>query len=205
MQAPSLITAAIEIAINHLLALDPGSPERLRPLAGRSVAMHLDPPGLSLCFLFTDRHVSVSNRELAAPDAFLHGSPAAIARLAAGGAAAGETGVKTGGETHVLQGFRVLLAELNVDWEILFSRLLGPAVAQDAAHAAEAAHEWVDRSGETIQREMHGRLCGESGPLPGREEVEALLDSVDRLRDDVERLDARIALIEARRSGGRAG
>lgn len=203
MQAPPLFAAALEIALNRWLARDPTSDAWRRPLEGRTVALHLTAPETSLYFLFAGGRVAVSGRAPETPPhAFVRGTPAALARLALqppGGTTAA-SGVEVGGDTHVVQAFRDLLAEVDIDWEEELAKVVGDIAAHGIGEAVRHIGAWLERTGERLREDTGDWLREESGLLPNRCEIEPFLDRVDRLRDDVERLEARIAMIERRRA-----
>lgn len=205
MELPATAAAAIEIALNRWLALDPGSESRLRPLEGRTVALHLTAPETTLYFLFVGGRVAVGGRAPATPPhAFVRGAPPDLARLALRppDGTAGVSGVEVGGDTHVVQAFRDLLAEVDIDWEEELSKGIGDIAAHGIGEAMRKVRGWFGRTGDRLREDTGDWLREESGLLPNRCEIEPFLDGVDRLRDGVERLEARIARVErGRRSG----
>ena len=64
---------------------------------------------------------------------------------------------------------------------------------------ARDALDFGRRAGDTFARNISEYLTEESRDLPVRIEVEEFLDGVDRLREAVDRLDARVAAAERSR------
>ena len=92
-------------------------------------------------------------------------------------------------------------ADVDIDWEEHLSRLVGDVVAHEVGGAARAARAFGRRAGRTAEQNLREYLQEEARLLPTRYELKELLDAVDVLRDDVERLAARVERLR-RRAGG---
>jgi ubiquinone biosynthesis protein UbiJ len=107
----------------------------------------------------------------------------------------------------VAQRFRDLLAETRPDFEEELSRVVGDVAARRVANFARDLIDWGRRTSGSFAGTVAEYLQEEGRDLPTRTEVEEFLAGVDRLRDDSERLEARLASLEsaaARRARGSA-
>jgi ubiquinone biosynthesis protein UbiJ len=107
------------------------------------------------------------------------------------------------GDAEVAQAFRDLLVALRPDVEEELSRYLGDAMAHTLARGARSTLDFAARSFDTLRRNVAEYLTEESRDVPTRDEVDAYIAEVDRLRSATDRLAARIALVEQRRRDGR--
>ena len=187
----SPLHAVVEIAFNRYLALDPEAEGQLKPLEGRMVGVELSGTRIDLYFLFTAGGVKVFDALDEEPDTLLRGSPAALARLAREGAAGAGT-VEIRGDVDLARRFENLLGSIEIDWEEQLSHLTGDAAAHHLARTARGLFQWAREGGERFQRNVADYLREESRLAPRREEMELFSRAVETLRDDVERLEARL-------------
>ena len=195
--------ALFERALNRYIQLDPEAPRRLEPLQGRIVCFEVAGFEQRLFFIPGARGLQVFGRYEGEPDCIVRGPPLALARM--GLERRKEDRLFSGdvqvlGDTHVANQFGAFIARLDVDWEEQLARLLGDPLAHELGRTASGARRWARRSGETLSADLGEYLVEEARLLPSRYEVEQFLAEVDRLRDDVERLAARIERM--RRSQG---
>ncbi|MCW5624868.1 MAG: sterol-binding protein, partial [Burkholderiales bacterium] len=94
---------------------------------------------------------------------------------------------------------RHLAANLRWDYEEDLSRFIGDVAAHRAAEMLRTVVAWPREAGARMAQSGAEYITEEAGWLPPAAEVEAWLQAVDRLRDDTERLEQRIAALEARR------
>ena len=79
---PGILAAMLESAINRLLDLDEGTPERIDRLEGRMLKLDIEGVGISLYFAFNGGQVEVGTRSSFEPDTTISGSPAALFSIA---------------------------------------------------------------------------------------------------------------------------
>ena len=193
---------SVEQAINALLALDPVASGRLAGLHGRVVRIHLS--GIDLDINVVPGHdgrVQLLGSIEGEPDATLSGSPLDLMRAndkEKGHAQLFAGNVRIDGDSAIAQGFSEALGGLDIDWEEQLSRLTGDVVAHEIGRGVRAAQREGDRIGHSMRDNLSEYLTEEARLLPHRYEVGEFLAEVDTLRDDVDRLAARIALLEKR-------
>jgi ubiquinone biosynthesis protein UbiJ len=91
-------------------------------------------------------------------------------------------------------------ANLHWDFEEDLSRLTGDIVAYRIGEGVRALQRWRGRAGASIAANITEYLTEERGVLPTRLQAEGFLQAVDEVRDAVERLEKRLALLEQRRA-----
>ena len=100
--------------------------------------------------------------------------------------------VRIQGDAEVAQRWRELLLLLRPDLEEELSRWVGDAAAHRIGGLAGRVAAFGRRAAETAVRNSAEYLAHERGDLVPRGEAEAFFDGVDRLREDVDRLEARL-------------
>ncbi|MDR2212184.1 MAG: SCP2 sterol-binding domain-containing protein [Pseudomonadales bacterium] len=202
LQNALLLPAAA--ALNALLALDPLSERRLAPWRGRTLAIRCREPSLCLYIGVHAGKLSVSAISGAVPDATLEGSARDLIKLLAKG---GDThslygsGVTLQGSAALVSGLREALTQLDCDWEYQLSRFTGDLPAAAFGQAARGASAALDHSGMRLREDLAGYLTQESGLTPARGEVAAFYQGLREFELRLDRLQARLTLLETAPSG----
>lgn len=208
MTARDLALEGLQQALNGLLALDPESLGRLAALHGRVIRVVLEGTGIRLHFVpGHDGRLQLLGRVEGEPDCTLSGSPLDLVRASdrsEGPAQLFAGHVRIDGDAGVAQRFSEALAGLDIDWEEQLSHLVGDIAAHEIGRGARAARDEGERLGRSARDNLSEYLTEEAQLLPHRFQVEDFLKDVDTLRDDVERLAVRIALLERSRGGEEA-
>ncbi|WP_243040277.1 ubiquinone biosynthesis accessory factor UbiJ [Dyella sedimenti] len=201
----TLAGRALETALNHALSLDHDTVERLAALDGRSVQLHLRGPELALAVTVEGGRLKVGPaqaddhlRVAATPGSLL----AMLARRDDEGVAPGK--VEIAGDADLARRLEKLAGKFAPDVEEAFARTFGDvlgvplarAVLKGLAHAKETAGHLATDTADWLRDEA--RVAAAPG------EVEGFLDGVDVLRERAERLEARVARLEARLKKGSA-
>lgn len=197
MSTRDLALAGIEQAVNAVIGMDAAAAERLARLHGRTVAIRLRGVGLELVFVpGPDGQLQLLGSIEGEPDCRLSGSPLDLMR--SGDKTDGPAQLFAGrvtidGDVELAQQFGAIVGGLDIDWEEQLARLTGDVFAHEVGTAARKAGRWGRRSAEVLGQDLAEYLTEEAQLVPHRAEVEAFLDEVDRLRDDLARLEARAA------------
>lgn len=207
MAIPDAVLAGLEAALNRYIALDPEGAARLVPLHGRLIAIELAGFGTRLTLIPGPNGLQVFGAYEGEPDCLLRGSPLALARMGLAERKedqlfGGE--VQVAGDTRLAQEFGAFIAGLDVDWEEQFSRLVGDPIAHQVGSGLRSVGDWGRKSSDTLTQDLKEYLQEEGRLVPTAYEVQGFLDRVDTLRDDVERLEARIERLARGRQGADA-
>ena len=199
----------LEWALNRVLAADSETAEQLGALAGARIRIAPEPFPRPVDIVVRHRGVSVHlsgeepGEEGAAPDLTLSGPPLALARFALwpGSPEALPEQVTLRGDIVLARRLRQLVRRYRFDGEEWLSRYLGDVAAHEAARHARKAGEWTRGAVESLSQDLGEYLVEESRMVAEAHELARFADAVDRLRDDVERLEARVAAL-SRQAGG---
>ena len=200
---------ALEAALNRALALDPDTRDSLRSLDGRRVALHLSSPPLAL-------QIRVAGERLEVGPAPATETPDLSIRSTLGGLLgqlpflrnddAPPVGqLRMEGDADLARRLQRLAERFDPDWQQPFARLFGDVLGVQIANAFAAGL----RQARVVATELAGSaaeyVTEESRDVVPRAELDAFFDDVDAMRDDVERLAARVGrLVRGRPSAGAA-
>lgn len=200
MSVPALVLAGLEITLNRYLSLDPETLSRLAGMTGKLIAVELRGVGITLYMAPHSGGIQLLQEFDGSVDAVISGTPMALARVGIGEERgllfAGEVEIR--GDVTLGQRFESVLRELDIDWEEQLSHLVGDAAAHQVGNLVRDALQWGVKSVDTLGRDLTEYFQEESRQLPQRDEVNKFLAAVDVLRNDVERLDARVKRLQAR-------
>jgi ubiquinone biosynthesis protein UbiJ len=206
--AAATLLRPLETLINRNLGASTPARELLAQLAGRSFAIQVETPvGGRLTRLriaaAADGLALDSGDEPA--DAAVTGTPLGLAALLAGRSDGRFTaaGVTIAGDAEIAAAFEKLLRHARPEIEEELARLLGDVPAHYAARAAKGAVAWGRRAIDSFARNVGEYLTEEGRDVVPRAELEVYHGAVDRIREDVDRAEARLALA-ADRVGRRA-
>lgn len=197
---PSMLAGMLELAINRILALDEESPARLERLQDRQLQLDLEGVGISLYFVFSTERVDVSIDSDYESDTVVSGSPVALFAMSlpeeAGSWGTPDSRVTITGDANLARDLERLFSRLDPDWEErlsgLFGDVLGHQVAAGLRAGAEQAREAATHASEMVTE----FLKRADGPLVQVADVRSFADAVDETRDAVERLEAKIRLMQ---------
>jgi ubiquinone biosynthesis protein UbiJ len=197
-----MLTQAIENLLNRGLPDSPRARELAAELAGRRLAIDIRGVARVLVESKGDSLSLTHERGAATPaEAEVRGGPVALMALA--GADDVQAAIRRGeiaieGDTDLAQRYRELALLLRPDIEEEMSRLVGDAPAHRFAQLAKMALEWGRSVADTTVRNTAEYLAHERGDLVPRAEADEFLRGVDTLRETLDRLEARVRLLEGR-------
>ncbi|MBK5940608.1 SCP2 sterol-binding domain-containing protein [Halochromatium roseum] len=192
---PSALLAAAEAVINRVLALDPEGAARLARVQGQVLRVELLGFGIHLFVVPEAAALRLFGDYAAEPDCILRATPAALLGMALAQHREDEVfsgAVQIDGDNGLAQTIGDVCKGLDIDWEEQLAALVGDNIAHQLGNQARAASRWAERSRHSLQTDVRESLIEEGRFLPSETEVRDFLDGIDRLRDDVERLEARV-------------
>lgn len=185
---------ALETALNRAVALDPDTRAALASMDGRRISLSLESPPLAL--------------EIGVHGGYLQvGPPLREADLAVRGTIGGLLGqlpflagarnrngrLHVSGDAELAQRLQRLAAGFEPDWQQPFVAAFGEVIGVQVANAAAAALRGAREAASGLARSGAEYVTEESRDVVARAELAAFHDDVDALRDDVERIAARVA------------
>ena len=193
-----MLLERLESILNRNIADSRKAQALCRQLDGRVMSLTVQGTPLAFYFKSDSDRVTLATRHEGPADASLAGTPIALLALAgprAEGALRGG-GVRIEGDAEIAQKFRDLLAQAQPDFEEELARVIGDVAARQVANVARSFLGWGRKASDSLATSVVEYLQEEGRDLPTRVEVEEFLAGVDHLRDDAERLEARLARLE---------
>jgi ubiquinone biosynthesis accessory factor UbiJ len=193
---------ALEAALNRALALDPDTREALRGLDGQRVALTLEAPALALQIRVDGTRLQVGPVDTAQePDLAVRSTLGGLfaqlpllAQARRGGSPGGR--VRVSGDAELARRLQQLAARFDPDWQRPFTQVFGDVLGVQLANAARSALQQAQRGAQDLARSAAEFVTEESRDVVPRAELEAFYDDVDAVRDDVERLAARVTRLQ---------
>lgn len=192
------LLAGVEHGLNRVLALDSTALPRLARLSGRVIAVDCTAPALQLFILPSGEGLQLAGQWAGAADCRLRAPAASLLRLATGKdktAVLHSPQVELDGDSAALLELAGILQDLELDWEYELSRWLGPLASQLLGSHIRSRANWTGKTLDSLRLNLADYLNEESRSLVGQREADARFADLDRLKLDLDRLDARIERI----------
>ena len=210
MTAQTVAVAGLQAAVNHFLELDPELAEGVAELDGSVLEVHVQ--GIDTRFQLRPSAAGVSvvpvdsdeQQSAVVADVTISGPPFTLLRLL--GSLESVDGVlppdvSISGDLQLVQKLTRLAKRANIDWEEPLSKLFGDSIAHEIGRGVHGFVSWALAATETFACDMGEYLREERRLSPTRLEVDDFVTHVDQVRDNVERLESRIARLTSRARG----
>ncbi|MDB2552936.1 SCP2 sterol-binding domain-containing protein [Gammaproteobacteria bacterium] len=202
----TLALAPLELLIDRLIAHDPYTAERLSRFDGRAIEVLARPrSGGKLPLLIVVRG-STLKLNLASADALhrqvdarIEGSLGTLLELLltpADRRALSNPDLSISGDAELIQALYHFASDLDLKWEDYLAPFLGDLLTREAMRASDAASQWGSDAAASLTETLDEYLVEEARILPSADEIDYFNDSVAALRLRLDRLDARLRLLE---------
>jgi len=192
--------------INRQIAATTPARELAAELDEKVLAVRVADTALAAYLHISDGRLLLSTTTVDEPDVVITGSLFSLARLAG---PAGEDLMREGvvdivGDAVIAQQFRRLLNYGRPDLEEELANVIGDVAAHGLGEVARGVGRWGRDASATMRQNVSEYLQEESRVVPSRYEIEHFSAHVERLRDDVDRLEARLRKLSASRGASGA-
>lgn len=193
----------LETALNQYIRLDPDVKPKLAAFTGKVLAIQFTNIPLKFYLLPSGHGISLMHVFEGEADATLKGSAAAFVRLGLTRSATNKRqlfgeDLEILGDTEFGHELQKILDGIDIDWEELLAKIVGDVLAHQIGDVARGVLAWGDEFRDSMHRNMTEYLQEESRLFPPREEIEDFFHDIATLRDDVERLEARLQRLIAK-------
>jgi ubiquinone biosynthesis protein UbiJ len=163
-------------------------------LDGTVIAVRVSNTALAAWFIAHEEELELRTDYDGEPDILISGSLFTLARMAgeSGLGALRDGSLELTGDAHRAEQFQRMLAFAKPDFEEELSNMVGDAAAHRVGAMFRGIGKWGRDARSTMGANIREYLQEESRDTPSRYEVERFTEQVGDLRDDVERLAARI-------------
>lgn len=197
MLSGALLRAA-ERSIAAALARDPVTARRIDALAGKRILVSSRQPDWQLWLMPAPGTIKLTTTSGAPTDVELHAPASLLARLLVSSdrkAVLQDPEVELLGDSQVLIALQNALADLQLDGEAELARWLGPVAGHAIGSALRRSHQWGRESRASLRQTLAEYLTEESRQLVGQAEARARAEQLHDLRLQLDRLEARVALL----------
>jgi len=202
----SALIGVIETALNETIQMDAQASTKLAKLTGKVIAIELKDWNFTFYLLPDAQGIQVMSEYMGDIDTTISGTPVALFNMSKGDASAAtmrEQNISIEGDLELGQQFSQFFKELDIDWQEKiaqsFSKITTESNADVIAHKVgrlvESFQNWKPQAQQTLEKNIAEYFQQESQILPFAEEMEPFNSAVDTLRNDVDRLEARIQRI----------
>ncbi len=195
----SVIADNIESLINYLISLDDETSGKLSSLNGRSVKIEFINTSLNVRLLIIDGGIYLSEATDHEVDVTICGTPTQLLNyLVAQGSNDSRSGAfEVIGDVGLAQNLQNILRNLEIDWEEQLSHWVGDTVAHKAGYFTGKTTKAFVEAKETLKMDISEYLHYETESLPIKNDVDDFNQSVDKLRNDAQRLKLRVDRLQA--------
>jgi len=173
--------------------------ELCEKLDGSVIAVRVRNTALATWFLIHEDCLELTTECNAEPDVVISGSLLTLAAMSgeSGISALRDGSLELTGDAHIADRFQRLLSFAKPDIEEELSGVIGDVTAHKLGELARGVSKWGRDARSTMGANIREYLQEESRDVPSRYEVDRFVSDVNALRDDVERLEARINRLQA--------
>lgn len=192
----------LEAALNRALALDPQTRAAMASLSGKRVTLSVATPPLAL-------QIRVEGERLVVGPVDTDDEPDLAVRSTLGALltqlpflrrddAAPVGRLHVSGDADLARRLQRLAESFDPDWQQPFAAVFGDVLGVQIADALAGALKQARIAAASLAGSAADYVTEESRDLVAKAELNAFHDDVDALRDDAERIAARIARLQAR-------
>ncbi len=199
MPATPAWLASAEAVLNRNIAASSRAAALTKQLEGTSLQVDVDGITRVRTTCFAGRAALLAGDDSPA-DAVISGSAPALLQMFKGATPSAEmrTSVQIRGDAEIANLYRDLFAAARPDLEEELSRWVGDMPARHLSLLAKSVRTWARRARRTAGENIAEYLQEEGRDLVTKTEMEEFLRGVDAVRESMDRIEARLSLIERR-------
>ena len=185
----------IETAINRYLALDPELLDKLAQFDGKVIKLEMTGINKSFYMLPSERGMQVLTEYEGSADTVLRGTPVSLFKMGLVSNVAnlllkGE--IEISGDTRLGHQFKNVFSQMDIDWSEPLADIVGDDLAYQIQQSGNRLGRWGKTTARSVSTSVSEYLQEESRDVVTDTELNIFNEAVDKLRDDVDRLQARI-------------
>jgi ubiquinone biosynthesis protein UbiJ len=192
----------IETVVNRYLAMDPEVLEKLAAFSGKVIKLEVIDIKKDLYILPHVNGLQILSASEQGPDTTLRGSSVSLFKmglLSDVSAMLLKGEVEISGDTRLGHQFKDIFSQMDIDWAEPLAKLVGDGLAYQLQQSGKKLGQWGKDTVGSVSSSVSEYLQEESRDVVTDTELEIFNEAVDTLRNDVDRLQAKIKNL------GRAG
>ena len=209
MQLPTVLAlAALEDLLNKALDLDPATRLQLNQHIGRSILVNVQFPHLSILVFLDEGKVRLTPAE----DHLSHEANATVTASSFDlikqalnkEQVISQSGLQIEGDVFFLHELQKISHQIDIDWEFGLSQFVGDISASQIGQGVRSLFDFAKQAANAFLNHSSQFLREDAQILPKKWQVDDYIEEVQELRSDIERLEARIILLQQRSSPSHA-
>ena len=196
MDLPIPLALAIQKGIEGVLRLDPHTQQALSSINGKVIRVESTAPALVFHLIVVENYVQVEGSFDADPDTTIAGSASDLLSLRKQNDALYTGAVKISGDLSTGEQLRHIISNLDLDFEEAIAPITGDAIAHKIGRFGSQLGAWFSDTSESMKRNTSEYLQEEVEMLAPNTEVKRFCSEVDDLREALDRLEARVGLLD---------
>jgi len=186
-----VILDSAEKMVNKVLLLDEETLASLAILAGKVFEIDVLNTDIRIFILPSGEGITLASEYEGKADVAIKGRPSALlGMITAEKVGAGD--IEINGNVGLAQKFQSILKNMDVDWEEYLSHFVGDITAHNVGNFLRGVSRFAMATGKTIGMDISEYLRYEKEALLDKLELDEFIQTVDKLRNDVERLQKRV-------------
>lgn len=192
----NLLLTSLEPVVNNALQADPKRDLLLKPLIGKTLAIHLKNPDMAFSLLFAKQSVHLLNEYAPDADAIIHTNGQDLCRQVLRPQQINpQSSLKLDGDALLIQAFWKLCTHFNPQWEHWLAPYLGHVAAYHIGQTGRRTFTWAQMAIRRLTHSTADYLQFDAKWWVSRREAEDFFNGVDHLRLHSERLEMRLARV----------
>lgn len=209
MQLPTVLALAVlEDMLNKALDLDPATRLQLNQHIGRSILVNVQFPHLSILVFLDEGKVRLTPAE----DHLSHEANATVTASSFDlikqalnkEQVISQSGLQIEGDVFFLHELQKISHQIDIDWEFGLSQFVGDISASQIGQGVRSLFDFAKQAANAFLNNSSQFLREDAQILPKKWQVDDYIEEVQELRSDIERLEARIILLQQRSSSSHA-
>ena len=201
----SLALLPVEKILNQLLRNDPYLAAQLAPFDGKTIEVQSTAPSTAICCSIDRGAIRLSS--LGSEYVGLHADAVIVGRAVDlvnmlftdnSSRALANPAISISGDAVLVQELYGTIRKLDIRWQDYLAPFLGDVITNELEQVADSSHRWSKHASASVRRNIDDYLREETNLLPDRNEVAAFGDVLDRLKLDIDRIQARARLLNDR-------
>jgi len=194
MNLPSGFAPLIELPLNHALQLDDHALQSVISLNGKVIGIDLQVLNIQFYLAPTRDGIQVLSSYEREPDTTIRGTPMSLLQVAITKErdALIKGDVTIDGDMQLGQTFQRILNGLDIDWEEPLSKIMGDVAAHQVGEAVRGFAEFGKMALSSLINSTSEYYQEETQDIVNSTELDRFSNKVDKIRSDVDRLEARI-------------
>ncbi len=196
----ALALSGLEAAINRCLTLDPSIQTALTPLQGKRIKIEFTDLQAAFYLSFEEHHIAVLDDHNEPANTIISGTLPSfliVAMNKGSQSAVFQNKMTVSGDLAVAEKLSALFRHIHIDWEAHLAQLTGDTLAHQITYHSKQFKSVACRIVSQLKNTLKDYVFHEARYLPTTEDIEQLYLDIAVLKQDVERLEARIQQLQS--------